>query len=271
MILEKEQTDISELEFENSKKHNVVISNFEGPLDLLCFLISKNKMDIFDISLSELTDEYIKHLEKMQELNMEITTSFIVMASNLLYIKSKKLIPLQNKQEDEDMDTEEELIAKIKMYKLYKEKQYLLRKMYEENFGAFVKAPEKLKLKRNIDIKKHTSLNNLLSLYEDILKKNSDKINLKAKEIEEITIHEKITIKSKVKQIIEIFKKTKSFIFNNVFSIKKEKGIDIVTAFLSILELTRLKQVSLNQKENFSDITVTKIPTAKFDISVIKE
>ena len=76
------------------EKHTVAISNFEGPLDLLCFLISKNKMDIFDISLSELTDKYIEYLNEMQSLDMEIATEFMVMATTLLYIKSKKLLPI---------------------------------------------------------------------------------------------------------------------------------------------------------------------------------
>ena len=75
-------------------KHNVVISNFEGPLDLLCFLINKNKKDIFDISLSELTDDYIAYLNSMVELDMDIATEFLVMASTLLYIKSKSAICL---------------------------------------------------------------------------------------------------------------------------------------------------------------------------------
>lgn len=268
----KEEIEKKKLETETCDKYSVVISNFEGPLDVLCFLISKNKMDIFDISLNELTDEYIKYLETMQELNMDIATSFLVMASNLLYIKSKKLLPVLNKPEDEDqMDTEEELIRKITIYKLYKEKQAVLRTMYEKNFGSFVKSPEKLKLKRDINLKKYTNLDQIFSLYKEVLKRNVDKINIKAKEIEELAIHEKVTIKSKVKQIIEIFNKSKSFVFNNIFNINEIKKIDVVTAFLSILELTRLKQVKLEQKESFSDIKVIKVPNAKFDISVIKE
>ena len=268
---ENEILKINEDEIQNSK-YSVAITNFEGPLDLLCFLISKNKMDIFEVSLSELTDEYIKYLEEMQELNMDIATEFLVMASSLLYLKSKKLLPIADKVDEEDDDlTEEDLINRIAMYKLYKEKQIELRNMYNANFGAFEKIPEKIKVKREINLSKYVGLDDILSSYKEILNRNENKVNVKAKEIEELAVHEKVTIKSKVKQIIEIFKNTKSFVFNNIFSIKKVKKIDVVTAFLSILELTRLRQVKVEQKESFKDITVTKIPKANFDISVIKE
>ena len=97
---------------ENNKKYNVAISNFEGPLDLSCFLISKNKMDIFEISLSELTDKYIEYINEMQELDMEIATEFIVMATTLLYIKSKKLLPIAEPEDEVECEiTEEELMA----------------------------------------------------------------------------------------------------------------------------------------------------------------
>ena len=112
--------------------YTVEINNFEGPLDLLCFLISKNKMNIFDISLSEITDEYIAYLDHMQSMNLDIATEFLVMASNLLYIKSKKLLPVIEPEDDEEENelTEEQLINRILEYKQYKEKLEDFKKMY---------------------------------------------------------------------------------------------------------------------------------------------
>ena len=257
---------------ENNSKYNVAISNFEGPLDLLCFLISKNKMDIFDISLSELTDKYIEYINEMQELDMEIATEFMVMATTLLYIKSKKLLPIAEPEDDIDAEiTEEELIEKIAKYTMYKEKQQELRRMYNLNFGTFEKLPESIKIKSNIDITNITTKENLLQMYNAVLKRKFDKINIKSEEIKKIALYEKVTIKSKVKQIIEVFKKKTSFIFSNVFNKKNATNIDIVTAFLSVLELSRLKHVAIKQDKLYGDILVDKISDSEIDISLIKE
>ena len=89
-----------------TNKYKVKIENFEGPLDLLCHLIDKNKMDIYDINLSEITDQYIEYINDMEKMNLEVTSEFLVMASTLLYLKSKNLLP--NQVEDEKELTEEE-------------------------------------------------------------------------------------------------------------------------------------------------------------------
>ena len=109
-----------------TKQYAIKIENFEGPLDLLCHLIDKNKMNIYDINLSEITDQYIKYLNEMEKLNLEIASEFLVMASTLLYLKSKKLLPKQNEEEEEL--TEEELINRIIEYKKYKE---IIKTRYE--------------------------------------------------------------------------------------------------------------------------------------------
>lgn len=260
------------LEGQEQTKYSVAISNFEGPLDLLCFLISKNKMDIFDISLSELTDKYIEYINEMQELDMDIATEFMVMATTLLYIKSKKLLPIAEPEEDSEIEiTEEELIEKIAKYKMYKEKQEVLRQMYESHFGTFEKLPENIKVKKEIDKDALTSKENLLEMYNSILKRKFDRINVKSEEIRKIALYEKVTIKSKVKQIIDVFKKKTSFVFSNLFNKKTSTKIDVVTAFLSVLELSRLKHVSINQDKLYGDITVKKISETPIDISLIKE
>ena len=102
-----------------TSKYKLKLENFEGPLDLLCHLIDKNKMDIYDINLSEITDQYIEYINQMEKMNLEITSEFLVMASTLLYIKSKNLLP--NQVEDEKELTEEELLQRIIEYKKYKE------------------------------------------------------------------------------------------------------------------------------------------------------
>ena len=112
---------------------------------------------------------------------------------------------------------------------------------------------------------------NLLAMYNTVLKRKFDKINVKSEEIKKIALYEKVTIKSKVKQIIEVFKKKSSFVFSNIFNKKSATNIDIVTAFLSVLELSRLKHVNIKQDKLYGDILVNKISKENIDISLIKE
>ena len=100
-------------------KYNIKINDFEGPLDLLCHLIDINKMDIYDVNLSRLTDQYIDYINQMEEMNLEVTSEFLIMASNLLYLKSKKMLPRQ--VQEEEMLSEEELLQRIIEYRSYKE------------------------------------------------------------------------------------------------------------------------------------------------------
>ena len=98
-----------------TNKYAIKIDNFEGPLDLLCHLIDKNKMNIYDINLSEITDQYIEYIKSMEAMNLEVTSEFLIMASTLLYLKSKSLLPKQVEEEKEL--TEEELLRRIIEYK----------------------------------------------------------------------------------------------------------------------------------------------------------
>ena len=115
-----------------SNKYSIKINDFEGPLDLLCFLVDSNKKDIYEINIAEIADQYIQYINAMQELDLEVTSEFLVMASNLLYLKSKKLLP---KYEDEEGNslTEEELINQIIEYKQYKEITSALRELFAES------------------------------------------------------------------------------------------------------------------------------------------
>jgi len=251
----------------------IEIDNFEGPLDLLCFLISKNKMNIFDISLSKITDEYIEYLNHMQSLNLDIATEFLVMASNLLYIKSKKLLPVIEPEDDEEKEmlTEEELVNRILEYKQYKEKVEEFKQTYSENFGSFEKQAESLKIKRELDRNFKVSLDEFHNIYLMIKQRNIEKVNRKAKDVDNIVTYEKVTIRSKVRQIIDLFKKKTSFVFSKVYDPKRDKKIDIVTAFLSVLELSRLKHVDIQQKDMFGDIVVKKKDIKSIDLSLIEE
>ena len=123
-----------------TNKYAIKLENFEGPLDLLCHLIDKNKMDIYDIKIAEITDQYIEYINKAEEMNLDITSEFLVMASTLLFIKSKGLLPKQD-QEVEEL-TEDQLIARIIEYKKYKEIATKLKENYIKFSNRIFNLPE---------------------------------------------------------------------------------------------------------------------------------
>ena len=238
-----------------SNKYAIKIENFEGPLDLLCTLIEKNKMNIYDINLNEITDQYIEYINKMQEMDLELTSEFIIMASNLLYIKSKKLLP--NKQEEEEELTEEELIRRIVEYKKYKDIVSKLKENFEIYSNRIYKMQEKIELpKQNIEEEYQKDI--IPSIYESLIKKNKEKINQDAKNIQKIAITENFTVASKLKDMFRELIRNKKFVFNKLFSTKKHSRNEVVTAFSGLLELSRRNKVVTYQEKIFGDINVKK-------------
>ena len=127
-----------------TNKYEIKIDNFEGPLDLLCHLIEKNKLDIFEVKISDITDQYIDYINEMEEMNLEVASEFLIMASTLLYLKSKTLLPKDTEEEEEL--TEEELLQRIIDYKKYKEISLKLKDYYSEYSKRIFKLPENIKL-----------------------------------------------------------------------------------------------------------------------------
>ena len=239
----------------DSKKYEIKIENFEGPLDLLCHLIDKNKMDIYDIRISEIADQYIEYINAMEEANLEITSEFLVMASTLLYIKSKGLLP--NQVENEEELTEEQLIERIIEYKKYKEITKKLKEGYEEFSKRFFKFAEVIELpKQKLEVEYEKDV--LPQIYSQIIQRNEEKINVNAKNIEKIAITETYSVGSKVKEMFrELIRKPK-FVFNKLYSLSKCNKQEVVTAFTGLLELSRRNKVVTVQEELFGDITVEK-------------
>ena len=238
-----------------SKKYSIKIDKFEGPLDLLTYLIEKNKMDIYDINLTQITDQYIQYLNAMENLNLEIASEFLVMASSLLYLKSKKLLPKQE-EETEEL-TEEELIRRIIEYKKYKEITKKLKESYATYSKRIQKQPETILLP-NQKLEKEYNNKTIPEIYEKLVERTSQKLNENAKNIEKIAITENYTVASKVKEMFKILVKQKKFVFNKIFSINKRNKQEVVTAFSGLLELSRRNKVQTTQTEIFGDITVEK-------------
>ncbi len=238
-----------------TNKYSIKLENFEGPLDLLCHLIDKNKMDIYDINISEITDQYIEFINQMEKLNLDITSEFLVMSSTLLYLKSKHLLPKQESEEEEI--TEEELIRRIIEYKKYKEITKKLKEAFLINSKRFYKMPEEIELPKQ-KIEKEYSANMIPDIYRQLLQKNTEKINENASNIEKIAITDVYTIGDKVKEMYKALIKYKKFTFNKLFSLHKHNKTEVVTAFSGLLEMSRRSKVITEQEELFGDIEVEK-------------
>lgn len=236
-------------------KYKVKIENFEGPLDLLCHLIDKNKMNIYEINLSQITDQYIEYINEMEKMNLEVTSEFLIMASTLLYLKSKNLLPKQ--VDDEQELTEEELLNRIIEYKKYKEITNKLKEMYKNSSNNVFKLPENIELPKQ-KLEKEYKYEIITSMYAEIIEKSSTRLNQNAKNIEKIAITETYTVTEKVKAMFKALLHNKSFIFNNLFPKKNCSNKEIVTAFTGLLELSRRNKVLTSQEQLFGDITVER-------------
>jgi len=252
---------------ENNKMQNVLaletnriqikIENFEGPLDLLCHLIDKNKMDIYDINLNEITDQYIEYINQMEKEKLAISSEFLIMASALLLMKSKGLLPNTDSSGEEEL-TEEELIRRIVEYKKYKEVTKELRELYNTYSDRIFKVSSE-----NIELPKQTLEKNyekdiIVTLYQDAMERYKTKVNINAQNIEKIAIRDSYTVGSKVKEMFRELIKKPRFVFNKMYTLSKCNKVEVVTAFTGLLELSRRNKVQTEQKDLFGDIIVEK-------------
>ena len=240
-----------------TKQYEIRLDNFEGPLDLLCHLIDKNKMDIYKVKISDIADQYIEYINNMEKLNLEVTSEFLIMASTLLYIKSKALLP--KTVEDEAELTEEELLHRIIEYKRYKEISGVLKEKYTLYSNRFYKLPDNVELPKQ-DLNQIYDKSLISQYYKELQNKMEEKVNLNSKEnMEKIAIAETVTITSKVKIIFKELIRRPKFVFNKLFSKEENTNLDIVTAFLGVLELDRRNKVKVEQEKLFGDIVVEKV------------
>lgn len=237
--------------------YKIQLNTFEGPLDLLLHLISKAKIDIYDIPINSITDQYLSYLEKMEEFNLEITSEFLVMASTLLQIKSNRLLPKREDIEEDEEDPEEELINRLIEYKKYKEAALELKTMGEKSNQRFYKKQEDLSYMIEGELTlEDISLEQLSNAFQKILELNKkfneeiemDIINLK---------REEFPVEKSMNKLKDILNLNGEIYFEDVFNIESCRS-EIISMFLAILELTKIKFIRLRQKNNYSKISIIK-------------
>jgi len=236
----------------------IKLENFEGPFDLLFHLIEKNQMSIYDIPINEITDQYMDYLYAMQEFDMEIASEFLVMAATLLHIKSRMLLPDKKAAKtEEESDPREELVLKLVEYKKYKEFSEVLKQREERWSKVFYKLPETFEYKGEPE-PLELSPDDLKRVYEEILNRNKKRFSNNEVKMAQIIQHERVSLKSKMREVIKSLINKAVVAFTDLFSPKRKSRAEVVTGFMAILELSKLRKVKLEQKKQFGEILIYK-------------
>ncbi len=233
------------------------LENFEGPFDLLFYLIEKNQIDIYDIPILDITEQYLDYLSAMQELDLDIASEFLVMASTLLHIKSRMLLPNRESLEDEEtVDPREELIIKLLEYKKYKEYSKIMSIREERWSCAHYKLPEAIPdiiAEDELEVSSET----LRICMENALRKYRDKMDDVSKKMKRILNQEKVSLRSKVKEILEFLKSGVKLCFSRIYNPKEKSRLEVATGFLATLEVVRIGQALIHQNTDFGEIYLT--------------
>lgn len=233
--------------------YQVRIENFEGPLDLLLHLIKKNEINIYDIPIAMIAQQYLEYVEAMKELNLNVAGEFLVMAATLLQIKSKMLLPADETAEDEEdgPDPREELVRRLLEYKAYKEAARQLdgqERMWREIFSRDQAATEPVETDETL--LENVTLFDLVDALKAIMDRNP------GKKLIEI-IPDNLTVRERMNVILEMLEGKDSVSFVSLFEESCHRLVVIVT-FLAMLELIRLRVARVFQAETFGPILVSR-------------
>ena len=234
--------------------YSIKINEFEGPLDLLLHLIKQSNIDIYDIEISEITKQYLDYINKMEELNINVASSYIVMAAELMEIKSKSLLPKkedEEESEDEEVISKENLINKLIEYKKYKEMAPSFKELESTRQNIYIKSPERLNnyLDEKITNDGDASVDDLVEAFKKFLERK----NLEKPITTKIT-NKEYSVKERKHNIKNILREKKKVLFTELF--EENNTSFIIVTFLSILEMTKEKEIIIKQDTNFSDISI---------------
>lgn len=227
------------------------LSNFEGPLDLLLHLVKDGNTDIFDINIVEITDKYLEYIRREEELNINVSSEYLVMAAELMYLKSKSLLPINNtKEEDIDEEiTKENLINKLLEYQRYKEVTSSFKELEKERKNIYIKAPEKISDYTDNKIEGEASVDDLLKAFKSFLERQE-----LDKPLETTITKKEYSVKERKSGIRSILRDKKKVYLDDL--IEEHNKPYIVVTFLSILEMVKEKDIVVNQDKNFDKILV---------------
>ena len=235
----------------------IKLQNFEGPFDLLFFLIEKNEIDIYDIPISIITDQYMDYLFAMQKLDLDIASEFLIMASTLLHIKSRLLLPKAKNEHEEETDPREELIIKLIEYKKFKEYSESLHERFIKWSNVYYKLPEPISFCEEKEILElETPV--LVECFKNVMKNYYLSKNDDTKKMNKILAHEQISLRHKIKEIINKLRECSKVYFSRIFNPKSKTKLEIATGFLAVLELVKLRKADVHQGNQFDEIVILR-------------
>jgi len=238
-------------EVESSSKLKFSFEGLEVPLDLILQVIDEKGLDIKTFKVAEITDQYLKYVEEMEELDMEEATAFLDMASRLLLIKSKSLLPVEQEEEEvEEMSDEEKLRIQLQEYKLFKDAGGLLQA--QENVDRLYKQPDKNVGDARI-VFNQFNLEKLLDAFAFILMRTKDRENPQEKKIS----RDRWTVQDKIQFLTNILKDTEEINFFSLFDETYSK-MEIITVFMAILEMLKFQKIEVVQAERYADIKIKR-------------
>ena len=249
----------------------VKLELFEGPLDLLLHLIEKNKIDIYDIPIALITEQYMDYLKEMEKQDLDNMSEFLVMAATLLKIKSRMLLPQEETDEEEPEDPRQELVERLLEYKMYKFMSLELRdRQMDADKMMFKKStlpPEVADFKEEINLEEligDLTLSKLNDIFQSVMKKQVDKIDPVRSKFGKIE-KEEVNLSQKMRYVQEYGLANKKFSFRKLLEEQCDK-MDLIVTFLCILELMKMGRVSIVQEEIFDDILIEYLATDVIEI-----
>jgi segregation and condensation protein A len=232
--------------------YTVKLEVFEGPFDLLYHLIEKNEIDLMDIPISLILDQYMEYIKTLQEMDLDIASEFIVMAATLVEIKSKLLLPKFKTEEEKEIeeDPREELVRQLVEYKKYKEAARILGEMSRLNWRFFREGPDVRYVDKRLSL--NYSIEDIKNAYKRVIERNKgieNKIEIKKEEY---------TVADKIKELLAYLVKKPVIWFSEIVKKSKSK-VEVVVSFVAILELIKLNKVIADQQTSYGDIFISFI------------
>jgi len=239
------------------RKYQINLDTFEGPLDLLLYFIKRDELNIYDIPIAKITREYLEYLNMMHTLDLQIAGEFVEMASTLMSIKAKMLLPrFSEASENDDIeDPRNELVQRLLEYQQYKEMGKEMKNLEEENISYFHRNPNLTYIDRNIDAKEilhKISLFDILTAFKNVLDKIPDESIPHEVQLEDVNIDDQ------TKYLYTFFIKKSKVNFSTVVKTIKNRVVLIVT-FVAILEMIKTQQIRIYQTDLFEDFIIEKV------------
>lgn len=238
----------------DDKDYKVKLEIFEGPLDLLLYLIKKDEIDIYDVSIGRITKQYLEYINTFKMLNVELASEFIVMAANLMYLKSRELLPQSQQPPEEDVDEEDprwELIRQLVEYKKFKDAAQFLGVQEVKGDEFFATSPEPIDLEAPVMTVAGVGIFDLIRAFQKVLKRFEN-----TTDIREI-VGDRFTVADKIEHLLEAIPIGAKVRFETLFSDAASR-VEVIVTFLAVLELMKLNHLQVEQEQILGDFVVVR-------------